>query len=55
MIEHVQLEKDGLGERNPEEVHLSELFNIVDLAGKLMNKKEPEDDDETPYNEYLRW
>lgn len=32
-----------------------ELFNIVDLAGKLLNKKEPDDDDETPYNEFLNW
>mgnify|MGYP000279359342 CR=1 FL=1 len=32
-----------------------DLFNIVDLAGKLLNKKEPDDDDETPYNEFLKW
>ena len=52
-VEHIQLD-DAVagGERDPTEVHLNEFFGIIDLAGKLMNKKEPDSDDEGPYDEF---
>ena len=51
-VEHIQLDDDGGAKRNPNEVHLNEFFSIVDLAGKLMNKAEPDSDDEGPYDEF---
>jgi hypothetical protein len=50
-VEHVNMDDMG-GERDPTEVHLNEFFGIIDLAGKLMNKKEPDSDDEGPYDEF---
>lgn len=51
--DHIHL-GEGAGDRDPNEVHLSDLFHIIDLAGKMMNKKEPDEDDETPYDEYMK-
>lgn len=42
-------------ERDPNEVHLNDLFHVIDLAGKLLNKKEPEEDDTTPYDEFMKY
>lgn len=37
------------------EILLSDLFHVIDLAGKLMNKKEPADDDTKPFDEWQRY
>jgi|TARA_B110001450_G_scaffold141411_1_gene132420 hypothetical protein len=42
-------------ERDPNEVHLNDLFHVIDLAGKLLNKKEPAEDDTTPYDEFMKY
>lgn len=42
-------------ERDPNEVHLNDLFHVIDLAGKLLNKKEPDEDDTTPYDEFMKY
>ena len=34
------------------EIMLTDLFHIVHLAGKLLNKAEPADDDETPFEQF---
>lgn len=52
--DHIHLDDDGGRERDPNEVHLSDVFHIVDLAGKMMNKQEPHEDDETPYDEFMK-
>jgi len=54
-VEHVELEAGVDGKRDPTEVHLNEFFGIIDLAGKLMNKAEPDSDDEGPYDEFQKW
>lgn len=42
-------------ERDPNEVHLNDLFHVIDLAGKLLNKKEPDEEDTTPYDEFMKY
>lgn len=37
------------------EILLSDLFHVIDLAGKLLNKKEPADDDTRPFDEWQRY
>lgn len=37
------------------EINPNELFHIIDLAGTLMNKKNPDDDDETPFMEFEKY
>jgi len=34
---------------------LNDLFHVIDLAGKLLNKKEPQEDDTTPYDEFMKY
>lgn len=34
---------------------MNDLFHVIDLAGKLLNKKEPEEDDTTPYDEFMKY
>lgn len=43
------VEKDS---RNPEKIYINDLFHILDLAGTLMNKAEPGDNDPTPFQEF---
>jgi len=33
-------------------VMLTDLFHVIHLAGKLLNKSEPADDDETPFLQF---
>lgn len=33
---------------------VDDLFHIVDLAGQLLNKADPGDDDTKPYDEFLK-
>ena len=33
---------------------VDDLFHVVDLAGQLMNKADPSDDDTKPYDEFLK-
>ena len=40
-------------ERNPSRIYINDLSLIIDLAGTLMNKADPESDDETPYDEFM--
>lgn len=42
-------------ERFENEIMLSDLFHIIDLAGRLMNKKEPSPDDTRPYDEFKKY
>lgn len=34
---------------------LDDLFHIVDLAGVLLNKKAPSDEDTRPYEEFMKY
>ena len=34
-------------------ITLKDLFLLVTMAGKLMNKKDPEDDDTRPFEEFM--
>ena len=43
------VEKDH---RNPDKIYIKDLFHILDLAGTLLNKAEPDDDDPTPFQEF---
>ena len=42
-------------EREINEVHLNDLFHVIDLAGKLLNKGEPSEEDCTPYDEFMKY
>lgn len=37
------------------EILLTDLFHILDLAGKLLNKKEPDQDSNRPFEEFMRY
>ena len=39
----------------PTHVKLDTLFHVIDTCGVLLNKKEPDDDDETPSREFNRY
>jgi hypothetical protein len=53
--------KDAAGEecahdeRFEQEILISDLFHIIDLAGQFMNKKAPDDNDTRPYDEFMRY
>jgi len=34
---------------------ISDLFHILDMAGNLLNKAEPEPDDTAPFDEFMRY
>jgi len=36
-------------------IKLTDLFHIIDLCGKLLNKREPDEDDETPCEEFYKY
>ena len=38
--------------RDPTQVEVTSLAHIIDLAGQLLNKQEPDSDDETPFDEF---
>ena len=42
-------------ERDENEVHLNDLFHVIDLAGKLLNKEEPPEDCTVPYDEFMNY
>ena len=42
-------------ERDPNYVHLNDLFHVIDAAGKLLNKKEPYEFDTTAYDEFMKY
>lgn len=42
-------------ERFEQEILISDLFHIIDLAGQFMNKKAPDDNDTRPYDEFMRY
>lgn len=41
--------------RFEKEILISDLYHILDLAGKLLNKKDPDQDDVRPYEEFMRY
>jgi hypothetical protein len=41
--------------RFEKEILISDLYHILDLSGKLLNKKDPDHDDVRPYEEFLRY
>jgi hypothetical protein len=53
--------KSGEDHLHPEDVRfekeilISDLYHILDLAGKLLNKKDPDQDDVRPYEEFMRY
>ena len=34
---------------------ISDLFHILDMAGTLLNKAEPDNDDTAPFDEFMRY
>lgn len=36
-------------------MYLNQFYHIIDLTGQLLNKEEPDDDDETPSNEWMKY
>ena len=42
-------------ELNLHEIHLSDLFLIIHHAGILLNKAEPDDSDETPFDQFEKY
>jgi hypothetical protein len=34
---------------------INDLFHVIDLSGQLLNKKEPADDDTTPFDEFCKY
>jgi len=34
---------------------ISDLFHILDMAGTLLNKAEPDADDTVPFDEFMRY
>ena len=34
---------------------IDDLFHLIDLAGTLLNKKAPGDDDTRPYDEFMKY
>ena len=36
-------------------IMVDDLFHIVDLAGQLLNKADPDDHDTKPYDEFLKY
>ena len=41
--------------RFEKEILISDLFHILDLSGKLLNKKDPDQEDVRPYEEFMRY
>ena len=41
--------------RDPTQVDVMSLAHIIDLSGQLLNKEEPDSDDETPFEEFQRY
>ena len=41
--------------KDPKQVDVGSLAHIIDLAGQLLNKQEPDSDDETPFEEFQRY
>ena len=48
-------EEDHLHEKEAGVVMLDDLFHIVDLAGVLLNKRAPADEDTRPYEEFMKY
>lgn len=42
-------------QRFPNEIMISDLFHILDMAGTLLNKAEPDNDDTAPFDEFMRY
>ena len=38
-----------------DDVMISDLFHIVNLASILMNKEEPDDDNTKPFDEFMKY
>lgn len=36
-------------------MRLQDLYHVIDLCGKLLSKKEPAEDDGTPFEEFNRY
>lgn len=57
----VPVSKDGQAQgagpatMNNSYVQLSDLFHIIDLCGTLLNKKEPDEEDQTPCEEFFKY
>ena len=58
--EHIHHGNDGhhakaAHERFHEEIHLDDLFHVLDLAGKLLNKKEIDENDTAPFDIFMKY
>ena len=36
-------------------IMIDDLFHVVDLTGKLLNKEDPAEDDTKPFDEFMRF
>ena len=36
-------------------IMIDDLFHVIDLTGKLLNKRDPDEDDHTPFDEFMRY
>ena len=46
--DHLHQKEEGI-------IMIDDLFHLIDLAGTLLNKKAPADDDTRPYEEFMKY